>query len=237
MRVAFITNPDGWEVPVYAAALKKAKHSVVGVLVPLSPKPILTRLRQRRSGARRLLRRSERAMLLSAWSARSRRFLRDYSALRVYCRLHRIPMMRVWSLSSSRARRILNRLKPEILFTASLSHLVPPALIEIPRLGAVNIHGGLLPEYGGLASAYWAVHDRQENAGVTFHTLTERFDSGRIILRRSLKVRGARTPEFVAEKLIRLAADALPDCVERIRAGRLETQSVVRSRLRPKPAR
>lgn len=237
MKIAFITNPDGWEVPVYAAALKKVKHSTVGVLVPLSPQPILSRLKRPAQKARRLLRRSERKVLWSAWSARSRRFLRDYSALRVYCRQHRIPLMHVWSLSSARARRFLKNVKPDVLFTASLSHWVPQGLLHIPRLAAVNIHGGLLPEYGGLASAYWAVHDRQEDAGVTFHTLTERFDSGRIILGRSLKVRGKPTPEALAEKLIRLAADALPDCVDRIKAGRFETQTVVRSRLRPKPAR
>ncbi|MBI2059006.1 MAG: hypothetical protein HYT87_04475 [Nitrospirae bacterium] len=237
MRVAFITNPDGWEVPVYAEALRKAHHSMVGVLAPLSPRPLFARIRRNRAAGRRLLRRSERAILWAAWSARSRRFLRDHSALRAYCKKHKFPLILVWSLSSARAAKFLRRLKPDLLFSASLSHLVPQSLLSVPRIAAVNIHGGLLPEYGGLDSAYWALQDRQSNAGVTFHTLTERFDSGRIILRRSLTVRGTPTPDALAEKLIRLAAKSLPECVDRIKSGRFETQTPVRSRLRPRPAR
>ncbi|MBI2891561.1 MAG: hypothetical protein HYY13_12355 [Nitrospirae bacterium] len=236
MNIVFITNPNGDETALYARAAVAAGHTVALVLLPLSPAPLLNRYvnGQVAPTARRRFARIQGALgrlLRSSLAARrwtKARLLSD-------CRRSGIPVRYVWSLRSATTRRILADTAPDILVTAALSHRVPRSLLQLPQRGALNVHGGLLPDYGGPCSAFWAVYDRAQYAGVTFHTLTSRLDSGWIILRRRARVREGETPERLAHRLIEAAAHSFPEACRRLVENRFEYAEETRSRLRPRP--
>ena len=78
-------------------------------------------------------------------------------------------------------RKVLNRIKPDIIFTFGVS-LIPPKLIKIMPRYSINLHSGLAPYYKGTACNFWPFYFLEPNwAGMTFHLLSNKLDSGKIL--------------------------------------------------------
>jgi methionyl-tRNA formyltransferase len=75
----------------------------------------------------------------------------------------------------------MRALRPDLLLVWSYSMILPQALIDIPRLGAVNVHGGLLPEYRGGHVLQWALINGEAETGVTLHYIDAGIDTGPLI--------------------------------------------------------
>jgi methionyl-tRNA formyltransferase len=70
---------------------------------------------------------------------------------------------------------------PDTLLVWSYSMLLPPAVLDVPRRGAVNVHSGLLPEYRGGHVVQWAILNGERETGATLHYLDAGIDTGPII--------------------------------------------------------
>src|SRR5260370_37837971 len=76
-------------------------------------------------------------------------------------------------------------LDPHLIVVNSYSMRLGAELLGLPRFGCVNVHGGLLPEYRGSNPIQWALLNDETETGVTIHYMTEEFDQGDIIARRT----------------------------------------------------
>ena len=72
-------------------------------------------------------------------------------------------------------------LQPDFLFSFYYRSMLKPALLEIPKRGAFNMHGSLLPKYRGRAPVNWAVLRGETRTGATLHEMTKEPDAGRIV--------------------------------------------------------
>ena len=75
----------------------------------------------------------------------------------------------------------IKALHPELFFVWSYSMLLPPELIALAPIGAVNMHGGLLPEYRGGHVMNWAIANGETETGATLAYLDEGIDTGPVI--------------------------------------------------------
>jgi len=75
----------------------------------------------------------------------------------------------------------LRHVEPDVLFTWSYSMVLTPAILAVPRHGAVNIHGGLLPQYRGGHVMQWAILNGEKESGATLHYMDSGVDTGPII--------------------------------------------------------
>ena len=75
--------------------------------------------------------------------------------------------------------------KPDIIFCIGSTELIPASILNIPRLGTINIHPALLPKYRGRYSLPHAIFNGETKTGVTLHFMDEGIDSGPIILQES----------------------------------------------------
>lgn len=91
-----------------------------------------------------------------------------------------IPVFEVDRLKSGATATALASLQPDAIVVACFPRLLPPALLNLPRLGAFNVHPSLLPAYRGPEPLFWLFHDGLERAGVTIHGLDAGADSGPI---------------------------------------------------------
>jgi methionyl-tRNA formyltransferase len=82
----------------------------------------------------------------------------------------------------------IRALRPDLLFSCYYRRLLIPALLEVPRLGAVNLHGSLLPKYRGRAPLNWVLVRGETVTGVTLHYMDARADHGDIIGQRSVPI-------------------------------------------------
>ena len=70
---------------------------------------------------------------------------------------------------------------PDILFSFYYRRMLGPELLALPRLGAYNMHGSLLPKYRGRAPVNWAILNGEQETGATLHEMVAKPDAGRIV--------------------------------------------------------
>ncbi|MDM7923995.1 MAG: methionyl-tRNA formyltransferase [Pyrinomonadaceae bacterium] len=78
--------------------------------------------------------------------------------------------------------------RPDIFLVWSYPMILPDDLLNIPRLGAVNIHQGLLPEYRGVNGVRWALLHGEQHTGVTMHFMDSGIDTGDMIARAAFPI-------------------------------------------------
>ena len=77
---------------------------------------------------------------------------------------------------------------PDFLFSFYYRCMLPPTLLSVPRRGALNMHGSLLPKYRGRAPVNWAVLHGERETGATLHYMTDKPDAGDIVDQEQLPI-------------------------------------------------
>lgn len=96
-------------------------------------------------------------------------------------------------------------------FLLSWKHILRSELIEHPKLGVINLHYSLLPEYRGVYPVNWAIIDGKEKTGITYHLVDEKIDAGRILCQRSICIRLSDTARTLQLRLDDLAYDVFDE--------------------------
>jgi len=95
----------------------------------------------------------------------------------------------------------IRRLQPDLIFSFYYRSLLAPAVLSIPRRGAINLHGSLLPKYRGRAPLNWVLVRGETVTGVTLHYMDERADHGDIIAQRAVPIEIEDTALTLSRKL------------------------------------
>jgi methionyl-tRNA formyltransferase len=103
----------------------------------------------------------------------------------------------------------VRRLAPDLMLIWSYSMILPTELIAVPRLGAVNLHGGLLPEYRGGHVMQWAIINGEAETGATLHYVDAGVDTGSVIAESRFPIEPDDDAASVRQKLITHGEDLL----------------------------
>ncbi|MDQ6894073.1 MAG: formyltransferase [Acidobacteriota bacterium] len=132
---------------------------------------------------------------------------------------------------------------PEVILSIYYRGMLPKAVLQIPRLGAFNMHGSLLPKYRGRAPVNWAVLNGETQTGATLHVMTPRADAGDIVDQEAVPIgeddAAIDVQRRVTGAAVRILERRLPD-LERGTAGRLpqdESEATTFPRRRPEDGR
>ncbi len=82
-------------------------------------------------------------------------------------------------IRSDSAHDFFRKLQPDVVVIIAYGQIIPESLIEIPRLGWINLHGSLLPKYRGAAPIQWAIVNGETRTGVTTMQIDRGLDTGR----------------------------------------------------------
>jgi methionyl-tRNA formyltransferase len=96
-------------------------------------------------------------------------------------RRHNIPVHTPASVNTPEWIERIRALKPDLILSFYYRNLISPEILALPRLGAFNMHGSLLPKYRGRAPVNWAIIHGERKTGVTLHHMTARADAGDIV--------------------------------------------------------
>ncbi len=100
-------------------------------------------------------------------------------------------------------------INPDLIITCAYGQIIPEELINLPRLGCINVHASLLPKYRGGAPIHWAKINGEEKTGVTIMYMDKNMDSGDIISQEELVINNEDTTESLFDKLSILGANLL----------------------------
>ncbi len=104
-------------------------------------------------------------------------------------------------------RAELERIQPDAIVVVAYGRIIPRWMLDLPRLGCINLHGSLLPKYRGAAPIQWAVANGDPVTGNTTMLLEEGLDTGPMLLQEQLEI----APEWTAVDVFeRLAAGGAP---------------------------
>ena len=111
-------------------------------------------------------------------------------------------------------------LKPDLFCVVAYGKILPKDILEIPRLGSINVHGSLLPKYRGAAPIQWAVLNGDKTTGITTMYMDEGMDTGDIILKEEVEIGDNETTGELWDKLSKIGGKLLVETVEKIEIGK-----------------
>ena len=113
----------------------------------------------------------------------------------------------------------LRALEPDVIVVAAYGKILPREILDIPRLGCVNIHASLLPKYRGAAPIQWAVVNGESETGVTTMLMSEGLDEGDILLTDRTPIAQEETAGELYGRLSRMGAPLIVDTLRLIESG------------------
>ncbi|MGB8535597.1 MAG: methionyl-tRNA formyltransferase [Acidobacteriaceae bacterium] len=119
-------------------------------------------------------------------------------------------------------RARLESIKPDAIIVVAYGRIIPEWMLNLPRLGNINLHASLLPKYRGAAPIQWAVANGETVTGATTMRIDQGLDTGDMLLQRSLPI----APDQTAEQLFPLLADSgaglMRETLEGLEAGTIQ---------------
>ncbi len=104
--------------------------------------------------------------------------------------------------------------KPDFLFSIYYRDIIEKEILNAVKKRAINLHPSLLPRHKGTFSAPWAILDGDEYTGITYHEMTEKVDSGNILLQKKLKISKEDTAYSLYNKLVDLGVNTFDEFFE-----------------------
>jgi len=118
----------------------------------------------------------------------------------------------------------LRELKPDLIVVVAYGHILPAAILELPRYGCLNVHTSLLPKYRGAAPIQWAIASGETETGVTVMKMDAGLDTGPIVSQRRTPILPADDSAMLHDRLAQLGAELLVETIPDFVAGKIQPQ-------------
>ena len=116
----------------------------------------------------------------------------------------------------------LKQKNPDLLVVVAYGRILPKSVLDVPAIGAVNVHASLLPKYRGAAPIQWAVINGEKETGITTIWMDEGMDTGDILLTATEPIRPDDTTASLHDRLAELGAKVLLQTLDKLADGTLE---------------
>jgi methionyl-tRNA formyltransferase len=108
------------------------------------------------------------------------------------------------------------KFSPDMILSLHYRRRIPRNLLDLPRLGAVNLHPSLLPRYRGVYAVPWTIIQGERKTGFSFHYMDETFDTGRLLLQGELDIAPDETAFSLFHRQIAAALPMLPSVLDMV---------------------
>src|SRR5690606_27181454 len=150
------------------------------------------------------------------------------SPVKVLAREHGIAVQQPASLRDPALIAELAARRADVWVVAAYGLLLPPTVLQLPRLGCLNIHASLLPRWRGAAPIQRAIMAGDTQTGISIMQMDEGLDTGPVLLQRAVPIEPADTAGSLHDRLAELGAEAICEVLDRLAAGAIVA--------RPQPA-
>ena len=113
----------------------------------------------------------------------------------------------------------MKNLQPDVICVVAYGKILPKELLDIPKLGCINVHGSLLPQYRGAAPIQWAVLNGDKETGITTMYMDVGMDTGDMILKEKVEIGEDETTGELWDRLSKIGANLLVKTLKQIEEG------------------
>jgi len=132
---------------------------------------------------------------------------------------HRVPVAQFPTLRDPAVHEQIARWAPDLIVVAAYGKILPPAILDIPPHGCINVHASLLPRHRGAAPIQWSILSGDQETGITIMQMNAAMDAGDILLQRRIPIDPTDTSQTLWHTLTVLGASALIDTIEGLKTG------------------
>lgn len=147
------------------------------------------------------------------------------SPVKALAQAHHLPVLQPQTLHDEAARAELAALHPDALIVVAYGLILPPLVLEIPRLGCLNIHASLLPRWRGAAPVQRAILAGDTTTGVSIMRMDQGLDTGPVLLQEEFALGAHVTSGSLHSALAALGAATLIRALAGLEAGTLQPRS------------
>ena len=130
-----------------------------------------------------------------------------------------VPAFTPESVNNDEWRAKIAALQPDLILSVYYRHMIGTKILAMPRLGAWNIHGSLLPAYRGRAPINWAVLHGEPRIGMTLHRMVKSADAGAVVDQEGVEIGPRDTAEQAFRKVMPCARCMLSRQIDALLAG------------------
>lgn len=116
----------------------------------------------------------------------------------------------------------LKELSADIFVVVAYGQILSPEILAMPKLGCINVHGSILPQYRGAAPIQWSIVRGEKETGITIMFMDEGMDTGGMLLKASIPIRLLDNAEGIAAKLATIGADLLIETLLKLKNGEIQ---------------
>ena len=134
---------------------------------------------------------------------------------------HDIPVLQPVRVRVPEFIDVMRELAPDLIVVVAFGQILPKALLEIPRLGCINVHASLLPGYRGAAPINRCVIDGATETGVTTMMMDVGLDTGDMLLKKATAIGPDEDAQALQYRLAQIGAEALAETLDLLASGGL----------------
>jgi methionyl-tRNA formyltransferase len=132
-----------------------------------------------------------------------------------------LPVLQPVSLKNAEIQQQLSAYQADLMIVAAYGLILPQVVLQIPRLGCLNIHASLLPRWRGAAPIQRAILAGDTETGITIMQMDVGLDTGDMLLKKSCPIGQKDTADTLHDKLAELGADAISEALDLLEQGKL----------------
>ena len=145
-----------------------------------------------------------------------------YESVAKTCSKYKIPFAEKTTVTEE-DMKIFNDLSPDLMLSVGWRRIIPKYIFEIPKLGTINMHEGLIPQYRGFAPINWSIINGEKEIGITLHYLDETADTGDILLQKKIPIKIEDTASDVYNKLLELVPEVISEILTLIESNKIKS--------------
>ncbi len=142
-------------------------------------------------------------------------------SVKMLAQQYAIPVLQPQRVKASEIRRQLEKLTPDAIVVIAYGQILPQSILNIPRLGCVNVHASLLPKYRGAAPFQWAIIRGEPKTGVTTMLMDKGMDTGDMFVQQAIPIEAEDTAATLHDRLAQVGADVLMRTLQGLEDGSL----------------
>jgi len=143
------------------------------------------------------------------------------SPVKVFAAAHNLRVFQPLKVKSPEFVKVLQDLAPDLIVVVAFGQILSQAVLDIPRMGCINVHASLLPRYRGAAPIHWSIIHGETQTGVTTMFMDAGLDTGDMLLKRAIDITPEMTTEELHDSLREIGAELLAKTIQELQQGRL----------------
>lgn len=141
-----------------------------------------------------------------------------------YLRSQNILIKKIKNVNDDSFFELLKKLKIDLIISNNCPQRLTEKLLEIPKLGSINLHLGKLPAYRGIFPVFHAIVNKESSFGITIHYMNVKFDDGPILNQETLPINGGDDLFSLYPKAFEVGADLMVKAITDIKNDNVITR-------------